>query len=240
MKLVVNERFLCYRVKLGEHENLEEIAPMSAQEKVAGKGDLLLSAILRSSQGQNLPSFKHKLETQPEAMSVPTFHLSNLSIQPPTSHPKKIPPSLQILPPDKFKEKFFPGLLLNTCQFSKRSAEHLEMKEHFCGKESATVTSANRFYDDKNSKTVTLFYNFLDRFRTKQCTKKDDDVKCQDELETCVEELNTLDLNKRAEVRYLKCFLKCGCYRVATDWKFRENQELCRNYKHSEKNGKYA
>lgn len=192
--------FYYCRVKLGDNENLEEIGSMTAQEKVAGKGDLLLSAILRSSQGQNRPSFKHKHETQPEEMSVPTYQLSNLSIQPPTTHTKKIPPTLQILPADKLKEKFFPGLLSNTCQNCKQSEINLGSSESK-NLTWANVTSANRFFDEKNSKTVSLFCNFVDRFRTKQCTKKDDDEKCQDELETCVEELNTFDLNKRAEVR---------------------------------------
>lgn len=201
----------------------------SQTHKVTEKGDLLLSAILRTSQTRT-PNFKNKfqvdkniecseasfnlissinkLDLKPEVKPGTTTDAGSGGrkrlherTKPSSTNEKKInqnnvtfPPvgELQIpTKPDVKKE--------SSCCFSDTSATALS---------SNCQPTRDQPQDKKSSsreKTSGLLCSVVDRFRTKQCLKKEED-KCSEEDITLeiVESFKQFDLNKGVEVRFFK------------------------------------
>lgn len=183
---------------------------------MTGKGDLLLSAILRSSQVNTTPTFMRKLD--PNTFNNPdsktTCHTTNI-------HSKKYPQNLEIAHCDKGKENkaFFSSNLPDHKTQDRRCSPLPEPK--VLGKRSdskydtvclwkpvdpgqSSVISNNNPQEAKNissGSTNNRLCSAVDIYRTKQCSENDNVNKCQEEHNNVLAEgLKSLDLNKRLEV----------------------------------------
>lgn len=203
--------YIC-RVRTGEEESIEKIS--NHADKVTGKGDLLLSAILRSSQSQanphpnNTPPFMRKLDpnTIKHPDSITTSTLTN-------TYSKKFPQHFEIENCDKGKEnKAILSSNVTDRKTQDRRASPLSEQTMF-GKRSESKVDPVCLWkpmDSLNAEEVKSLTSLgstnrlcsaVDMFRTKECLNKDNVNKCQEEQKTgLVEGLKSLDLNKRLEV----------------------------------------
>ncbi|XP_054280359.1 atos homolog protein A-like [Macrosteles quadrilineatus] len=195
------------------------------QEKVSGKGDLLMSAILRSSQlsPPSPVSLKRKLDQDidfippgqlPQPDSKTSLDFSNKN-------------NIEILPCDKSKdktkkEKCTPPLEL---ELDKSTEENVLPPHSGSGDWFGHSTNASFTQDDKcgggdvATGPSSIVCELVNRYRTKQCVKKEDkeELKCQQVNNCLVEEFSNLDLNKRVETPQVPSALDKAKFRRSLD-----------------------
>lgn len=203
----------------GEVEKLENITTQA--DKVTGKGDLLLSAILRSSQVNShintTPTFMRKLDhnTFNNPDSKTTCDVTNINS-------KKYPQNLEITHCDKGKENkaILSSNLPDHKTLDRRSSPLPEPKvlgkrsdskcDPVClwkpvdyGQSSLISNNPQEAKSITSGSTNNRLCSAEDMYRTKQCLKNDNVNKCQEEHnDVLAEGLKSLDLNKRLEVSF--------------------------------------
>lgn len=189
----------------------------SQTNKVTGKGDLLLSAILRTSQTR-APNFKNKLQIDQNTQystyysltsSIKNFDLktaydsSSSATNKFLQHQK--PPLLNEMKKNQMISPYPPviDLKIPTKQLLKKeSSLCLRNTPELSSADNISSGSMEMRQSSSSERTSGGFCSTVDQFRTKQCSKKDDFSKCQDEVaELLSDQLKQCDLNKNVEVR---------------------------------------
>ncbi|KAG8267331.1 hypothetical protein J6590_053782 [Homalodisca vitripennis] len=209
-KKEMEEVLTVLRVRVGESDATENLSSQTDKDKVTGKGDLLLSAILRSSHSS---SFKRKME-QDQNMNCYKFSpsITNSDSKPSndtSGYSKKPLPFFDLSQSVKNKEKkgvsSSPIIKLQTsekldnklkslclCKPPESNVTSIKSNNNLCNLEEKNVAAL-----EKSEGPICAV---VDCFRTKQCLQKATSIKCQQDVnQYFVEEFSNLDLNKRVE-----------------------------------------